>query len=268
MGFLTGKKALITGVASNRSIAYGIAEAMHKQGAELAFTYQNEKLASRVKKFSAQWSASSEPERCFPCEVTDANASEAVFTELKTHWDHLDILVHCIGFAPGEELDGSYIDAATREGFHTAHDISSYSLTALSKAAKPMLSNQAAVLTLTYLGSQRAIPNYNVMGLAKASLEANMRYLAASLGADGIRVNALSAGPIRTLAASGIKQFRKMLSVSASMTPLQKNVTIEEVGNTAAFLCSDLASGITGQTLYVDAGFNIAAMNPALLDAE
>lgn len=265
MGFLNGKRALIVGVASNRSIAYGIAEAMHREGAKLAFTYQNDKLESRVRKFATHFDPEQGGKRCYPCDVANDDDIEAVFTQLQTTWDSLDIVVHSVGFAPGEELDGNYIDVATREGFRVAHDISSYSLTALAKAAQPMLKETGSLLTLTYLGSQRTIPNYNVMGLAKASLEANMRYLAASLGPQGIRVNALSAGPIRTLAASGIKHFRKMLSVAASQTPLQKNVTIEEVGNTAAFLCSDLASGITGQTVYVDAGFNISGMNPLAL---
>lgn len=263
MGFLAGKRALIVGVASNRSIAYGIADAMHREGAELAFTYQNEKLESRVRKFAAGWNS----DLCYECDVASDEAVDAVFTNLASVWeDGLDILVHSVGFAPGDELDGNYVDIATREGFRIAQDVSCYSLTALTKAAKSMLvARQGSVLTLTYLGSQRAIPFYNVMGLAKASLEANVRYLASSLGPEGVRVNAISAGPIRTLAASGIKHFRKMLSFAEAQTPLRRNVSINEVGNSAAFLCSDLASGITGQTLYVDAGYNISAMNPEAL---
>lgn len=264
MGFLTGKKALIIGVASNRSIAYGIAAAMHREGAELAFTYQTEKLQSRVHKFAQEFDAEHGTQRCYPCDVTSDEQIEQLYTQLKKDWDSFDILVHSVGFAPGDQLEGEYVSATTREGFRIAHDISSYSLTALTKAAQPMLNDHASILTLTYLGSQRIIPNYNVMGLAKASLEASVRYLAADLGPKGYRVNALSAGPIRTLAASGIKNFRKMLDHAAQQAPLRKNVTIEEVGNCAAFLSSHLASGITGQTVYVDAGFNNTALTPNL----
>ena len=260
MGFLSGKRALIIGVASNRSIAYGIAKSMAREGAELAFTYQTDKLAERVKKFATEFDADKGAERCFPCDVTQDSDIDALFTQLATVWSDFDILVHSVGFAPGDQLEGSFVDVTTREGFKIAHDISAYSLTALTRAAQPMFREGASVLTLTYLGSERYIPNYNVMGAAKASLEASVRYLAVNLGEKGYRVNALSAGPIRTLAASGIKNFRKMLDHAAEQAALKKNVTIDEVGDSAAFLCSNLASGITGQTLYVDAGFNITAL--------
>lgn len=257
MGFLTGKRALIVGVASKLSIAYGIADAMHREGAELAFTYQNDKLKDRVTKFANEWNS----DLVFPCDVADDAEIDQVFTDLGKTWDSIDIVVHCVGFAPRNELDGDFVDASTREGFKIAHDISAYSFVALAKAAKPMLKGRdGALLTLTYLGSQRTMPNYNVMGLAKASLEASVRYLAGSMGADGIRVNAISAGPIKTLAASGIKDFKKMLSYNEAQTPIRRNVTTEEVGNAAAFLCSDLASGISGEVLYVDGGFNTTAM--------
>lgn len=256
MGFLAGKKVLIVGVASQRSIATGIAQAMHREGAELAFTYQNDKLKSRVEAFAAECDS----ELIFPCEVTDDDAIQAVANELSNAWGTLDVLVHSVGFAPAHELDGNYVDIATREGFAMAHDISSYSLTALTRACKPLMGPGGSVLTLTYLGSDRVLPNYNVMGLAKASLEANVRYLAASLGPEGIRVNGVSAGPIKTLAAAGIKKFRSMLAQNANTAPLGRNVTIEEVGNAGAFLCSDLASGITGEIVFVDAGYNIMGM--------
>ena len=257
MGFLSGKKVLITGIASPRSIAYGIAEAMHREGAELAFTYQGEKLKNRVIEYAAQWNSS----LCFPCDVTNDAEIQAVMEQLKSQWEGLDCLIHSLGYAPAHELEGRLINASTREGFRIAHDISSYSLIALAQAAYPLMQGRnASITTLTYLGSQRALPNYNVMGLAKASLEAGVRYLAADLGSEGIRVNAVSAGPIRTLAAAGIKNFRKMLEYSRLQNPLKKNITTEEVGNTVAFLSSDLASGITGQTIYVDAGFSITAV--------
>jgi enoyl-[acyl-carrier protein] reductase I len=257
MGFMTGKRVLIVGVASKLSIAYGIAQAMRREGAELAFTYQNEKLRPRVEEFAANLDSS----LTFPCDVASDAEIEAVFTELGKRWDGLDCIVHSVGYAPGHELEGNYVDVTTREGFRIAHEISSYSFGALAKAGKKMLEGRnGSLLTLTYQGSERVVPHYNVMGLAKASLEANVRYLAASLGPIGIRVNAISAGPIRTLAASGIKDFRKMLSYNEAATPLRRNVTIEEVGNAAAFLCSDLASGISGEILYVDGGFNTVAM--------
>ena len=257
MGMLDGKKALIVGVASKHSIATGIAAAFHREGAELAFTYQNEKLRSRVEGFAESFGSS----LVVPCDVADDQQIEDVFTELAKHWDGIDIIVHAVGFAPAHELNGNYVDVTTREGFRIAHDISSFSFVALAKAGRAMmLARNGALLTLTYLGAQQVLPNYNVMGLAKASLEANVRYMAASLGRDGIRVNGISAGPIKTLAASGIKSFRRMLSENANRAPLGRNVTTEEVGNTAAFLCSDLASGVTGEIMFVDAGFNISAM--------
>lgn len=260
MGFMTGKRVLIVGVASKLSIAYGIAQAMRREGAELAFTYQNEKLRGRVEEFAGNLGST----LTFPCDVASDSEIEAVFTELGKTWDGLDVIVHSVGFAPGHELEGNYVDVTTREGFRIAHEISSYSFSALAKAGKKLMEGRSgSLLTLTYQGSERVVPNYNVMGLAKASLEANVRYLSASLGPIGIRVNAISAGPIRTLAASGIKDFRKMLSYNESATPLRRNVTIDEVGNAAAFLCSDLASGISGEILYVDGGFNTVAM-PAL----
>ncbi|MFO1391553.1 MAG: enoyl-ACP reductase [Agitococcus sp.] len=259
MGFMQGKRVLIVGVASKLSIAYGIAAAMHREGAQLAFTYQNDKLKNRVEEFAASFGSS----LVFPCDVVNDNEITHLFEQLGQHWESLDTLVHSVAYAPADQLEGDFVDVTTREGFRVAHDISSYSLTALSKAAKPLLVKaQGNIVTLTYQGSERVLPNYNVMGLAKASLEANVRYLASSLGPLGVRVNGISAGPIRTLAASGIKNFRKMLAYNESATPLRRNVTIEEVGNAAAFLCSHLASGISGEILYVDGGFNTTAMPP------
>ena len=257
MGFLAGKKVLIVGIASKLSIATGIANAFFREGAEIALTYQNEKLKKRVEGFGEQWNS----QIILPCDVANDDDIANVFTEISKIWDGIDIVVHSVGYAPAHELDGDYVDATTREGFHIAHDISSYSFVALAKAARPLLQGRnGSLLTLSYLGANRTLPNYNVMGLAKASLEANVRYMASSLGKEGIRVNAISAGPIRTLAASGIKNFRKMLSENEKQTPLRRNVTIDEVGNAAAFLCSDLASGISGEILYVDGGFNTTAM--------
>jgi enoyl-[acyl-carrier protein] reductase I len=254
MGMLDGKRALIVGVASNRSIAWGIAQAMHREGAELAFTYQNDKLHERVEGFAAQCGT----DIVLPCEVTSDKEIEETFERLSNRWDGLDILVHSVAFAPREMLEGNYMDSVSRAGFLSAHDISSYSFCALGKAARPMMHGRhGSMLTLTYIGAVRAMPNYNVMGVAKASLEANVRYMAASLGPDGIRVNAISAGPIRTLAASGIKGLRDFLSHVEANAPLRRNVTIEDVGNTAAFLCSDLAAAITGEVTYVDCGYNI-----------
>lgn len=259
MGFLHGKRVLIVGVASKLSIASGIAAAMHREGAQLAFTYQNDKLKGRVEEFASNWGSSAE--LCFPCDVSVDEDIQSVFTELGKQWDGLDAVVHSVGFAPTDQLDGDFTAVTTRDGFRIAHDISVYSFVALAKAAREMMKDRnGSLLTLTYLGSQRTMPNYNVMGLAKASLEASVRYLAASLGPEGTRVNAISAGPIRTLAASGIKSFRTMLAANAKQTPLRRNVTIEEVGNAGAFLCSDLASGISGEILYVDGGFNTTAM--------
>lgn len=257
MGFLTGKNALIVGLASNRSIAWGIAQAMHREGAELALTYQTEKLQSRVEKMGEELGS----KLFMPCDVgTDENI-KGVFDYLGKSWNKVDIIIHSVGFAQKEELTGDFVNNTSRDGFNIAHEISSYSFTALAKYGREMMQGtNGALLTLSYLGAERAMPNYNVMGLAKASLEANVRYMAQSLGPEGIRVNGISAGPIRTLAAAGIGDFRKMLHQVEANAPLRKNVTIDEVGNTAAFLCSDLASGITGQNIYVDAGYNIIGM--------
>ncbi|MGD9600399.1 MAG: enoyl-ACP reductase [Gammaproteobacteria bacterium] len=257
MGILDGKKALIVGVASNKSIAWGIAEAMRREGAELAFTYQNERLRSRVEDFAAECGS----EIALPCEVQSDEEIQGVFDRLDDYWDHLDILVHSVAFAPREELQGEYLESVTREGFRVAHEISSYSFAALGNGARRLMQGRpGAMLTLSYLGAVRTMPSYNVMGLAKASLEANVRYMADSLGPDGIRVNAISAGPIRTLAASGIKDMRKFLEHVEKTAPLRRNVTIEEVGNVAAFLCSDMASAVTGEITYVDCGYNILGM--------
>ncbi len=257
MGFLEGKRALIVGVASPRSIAWGIAEAMHAQGAELAYTFQNDRLKTRVEKIATATGSNI----VIPCDVASDEEINGVFTELATHWDGFDILVHSVGFAPREQLDGDFIDAVTREGFQIAHDIRSYSFAALAKAALPLMEGRdGAMLTLTYVGSQRVLKGYNVMGLAKASLEANTRYLAANLGPRGIRVNAISAGPIKTLAAAGIADFRKMLHHVEETAPMRRTITPREVGNVAAFLCSDLASGVTGETTFVDSGYNILGM--------
>jgi enoyl-[acyl-carrier protein] reductase I len=257
MGFMQGKRVLIVGLASNKSIAWGIANAMYRQGAELAFTYQNEKLKDRVTTMAGDCESSISLE----LDVANDEQINQVFVELGNHWDGLDCIVHSVAFAPRDALDGDYVNATTRENFSTAHDISSYSFTALAKAGRPMMQGRnGSLLTLSYLGAERAIPNYNVMGVAKASLEANVRYMAAALGPEGTRVNAISAGPIRTLASAGINNFKSMLSKAAGTAPLRKNVTIEEVGNAAAFMCSDLASGITGEILYVDGGYNIAGL--------
>jgi len=257
MGFLANKKALIVGVASNRSIAYGVAQAMHREGARLAFTYQGEKLANRVAGFAEKFDS----DIVLPMDVGDDQEIADAFAQLGEKWDGLDCIVHSVGFAPREQLEGSYIDAVTRDGFRVAHDISSYSLAALAKAGRPMMQGRnGSIVTMSYLGAVRTVPNYNVMGVAKASLEANVRYLADSMGPEGVRVNAVSAGPIRTLAASGISGFRDMLSEAEKKVPLRRNVTIEEVGNAAAFLCSDLASGITGDVLYVDSGYHVLGM--------
>ena len=257
MGFLAGKRALILGVASNRSIAWGIAQAMHREGAELALTYQNDKLQPRAEKMAAELGNA----LTVLCDVERDADIDGLFDTLKQHWDGLDILVHSIAYAPREALEGDFLEGISRDNFRIAHDISSYSFAALAKAARPLMKGRrGALITMTYLGGVRAVPNYNVMGLAKASLDANVRYLAQTLGPEGTRVNAISAGPIRTLAASGIKNFRKMLDTFEHIAPLRQCVTIEEVGNTAAFLCSDLASGITGEIVYVDGGFNTVAL--------
>jgi len=259
MGFMAGKRALIVGVASDRSIATGIAEAFAREGAEIAFTYQNDKLKSRVLKLAERLGQN--PSNCYPCDVSSDDEIDAVFQQLGKDWDGLDILVHSVGFAPRDQLEGGFAEAVTREGFQIAHDISAYSLAGLTKAALPMMQGrEAAILALTYNAATQVVPNYNVMGLAKASLESCVRFLAADLGPQGIRVNAISAGPVKTLAAAGIGGFRKMLSYAEKASPLRRTVTTEEIGNAAAFLCSDLASGITGETTFVDAGSNIMAM--------
>jgi enoyl-[acyl-carrier protein] reductase I len=254
MGFLQGRRILVTGMLSNRSIAYGIARACRREGAELAFTYAGEGLRERVADLAKEFDSA----LVLPCDVADDAQIEGAIASLRAHWDSLDGLVHAIAFAPREALKGPFHESVSREAFRIAHDISSYSLAALAKAAAPMMKGRpASIVTLTYLGAERAIPNYNVMGLAKASLEAGVRYLAASLGPESIRVNAISAGPIKTLAAAGIGNFSKILHFVEKNAPLRRGVTAEEVGNTAAFLLSDLASGVTGEVIYVDAGFSI-----------
>ena len=243
MGFLQGKRALIVGLASKRSIAWGIAKAMQREGAELAFTYQNEKLKERVENMAAECGS----EITMACDVASDEQIDAAFQHLDDFWDHLDIIVHSVAYAPREQLEGPYLDCVTREGFRVAHDISSYSFAALAKAGRNMMEGRnGALLSLSYLGAERTMPNYNVMGLAKASLEANVRYMASTLGPDNIRVNAISAGPIKTLAAAGISDFRKLLDHVEKTAPLRRNITTEEVGNVAAFLCSDLASVVLG----------------------
>ncbi len=260
MGFLAGKRILITGLLSNRSIAYGIAKAMHREGAELAFTYQNERVQERVEKIVQDFG--NPP--IFACDVAEDAQIDALFSDIGKQWGSLDGLVHSIAFAPNEALEGDFLDAISREAFRIAHEVSAYSFPALAKGARPLMQGRnGSMLALSYLGAVRTMPNYNVMGLAKASLEASVRYMAASMGPEGTRVNAISAGPIKTLAASGIGSFGKLLSYNAHHAPLRRNVTIEEVGNAAAFLCSDLASGITGEIMYVDGGFNTTALGNA-----
>lgn len=252
MGFLAGKKLLITGVLSNRSIAYGVARACRDQGAELAFSYVGERFKERITEFAADFGSN----LVFDCDVGDDAQIARLFTDLSAHWPKFDGFVHAIGFAPREAIAGDFVEGLSREGFKVAHDISAYSFPALAKAALPYLNERSALLTLTYLGAIRVVPNYNTMGLAKASLEASVRYLADSLGPRGVRVNGISAGPIKTLAASGIKDFGKILSVVAATSPIRRNVTIEDVGNVAAFLLSDLAAGVTAEITYVDGGFS------------
>jgi enoyl-[acyl-carrier protein] reductase I len=252
MAFLQGKKILITGLLSNRSIAYGIAQACKREGAELAFTYVGERFKDRITEFANEFGS----KLIFDCDVSSDEQINALFADLGKSWDHLDGLVHSIGFAPREAIAGDFLDGLSREAFHIAHDISAYSFPAMAKAAKPLLRPNASLLTLTYMGSVRATPNYNTMGLAKASLEASVRYLAESMGKEGVRVNGISAGPIKTLAASGIKDFSKLLGIVANNAPLRRNVTIEDVGNTAAFLLSELSAGITSEIIYVDGGFS------------
>ncbi|MEY4448847.1 MAG: Enoyl-[acyl-carrier-protein] reductase FabI [Pseudomonadota bacterium] len=252
MSFLSGKKILITGLLSNRSIAYGIAKACHAQGAELAFSYVGERFKDRITDFAAEFNS----KLIFDCDVGDDAQIEKMFQDLSAHWPQFDGFVHSIGFAPREAIAGDFLDGLSRESFKIAHDISAYSFPAMAKAALPYLRHDAALLTLTYLGSLRVVPSYNTMGLAKASLEASVRYLADSLGSKGIRVNGISAGPIKTLAASGIKGFGKILSVVESSAPIRRNVTIDDVGNAAAFLMSPLAGGISAEIVYVDGGFS------------
>jgi len=260
MGFLSGKRILITGLLSNRSIAYGIAQAMHREGAELAFTYQNDRVQDRVAKLVADFGAPP----LFACDVAEDEQITALFESIGQHWGYLDGLVHSIAFAPNEALEGDFLDGISREAFRISQEVSAYSFPALAKGARPLMQGRnGSLLTLSYLGAVRTMPNYNIMGLAKASLEASVRYMAASLGPEGSRVNAISAGPIKTLAASGIGSFGKLLSYNSHHAPLRRNVTIEEVGNAAAFLCSDLASGITGEIMYVDGGFNTTALGNA-----
>lgn len=254
-GFLAGKRILILGLLSNRSIAYGIAKACHAQGAELAFTYQNERFKDRITEMAAEFGS----KLVFPCDVVDDAQISTLMSELGQHWDKFDGLVHAIAYAPREAIAGDFLEGCTRENFAMAHDISAYSLVSLARAALPMMEGRdGALVTLSYLGAVRAVPNYNTMGVAKASLEASVRYLAESMGPRGIRVNGISAGPIKTLAAAGIKGFSSILSAVEAAAPLRRNVTIEEVGNAAAFLLSPLASGITGEITYVDAGYNNA----------
>lgn len=252
MAFLAGKRLLITGVLSNRSIAYGIAAACRREGAELAFSYQGERFKERITEIAAEFGSS----LVFPCDVADDAQIHALVAGLAEAWPQFDGLVHAIGFAPREAIAGDFLEGLSRESFRVAHDISAYSFPALAKAALPHLREGGALLTLSYLGALRAVPNYNTMGLAKASLEASVRYLAASLGARGIRVNGISAGPIKTVAAAGIKGFSKMLDAVAASTPEKRNVTIEDVGNVAAFLLSDLARGVNAEITYVDGGFS------------
>ena len=257
-GLMAGKRGLIMGLANDKSLAWGIAKRLHAEGAELAFTYVVDKLEDRVREMAADFGST----QVFRCDVQNDQEIDQLFADLGKEWDGLDGLVHAIAFAPRESLEGDFLDALTREAFQTAHDVSAYSFPALAKAARPMMQGRnGALLTLSYLGAVRAIPNYNVMGLAKASLEASVRFMAASLGKDGIRVNAISAGPIKTLAAAGISGFGKLLSMAANQSCLRRNVTTEEVGNTAAFMLSDLASGITGEITYVDGGFSINSLN-------
>jgi enoyl-[acyl-carrier protein] reductase I len=258
MGFLHGKRALVVGVASNKSIAWGIAQAMRREGAEIALTYQNDRFKERVEEFARQLDS----DVTMALDVAEDSQISSAVAKLAERWDHLDILVHSLAYAPRECLEGNYMDSVTRDGFRIAHEISSYSFTALGQAVRPLMRGRnGALLTLSYIGAVRAMPSYNVMGLAKASLEANVRYMAQNLGPEGTRVNGISAGPIRTLAASGVKDLRKFLEYVERNAPLRRNVTIEEVGNVGAFLCSDLASAVTGEITYVDCGYNAIGLS-------
>ena len=260
MGFLADKKILLTGLLSKHSIAYGIAKACHREGAQLAFTYQSERFEERIKKFAAEFGS----DVVIQLDVASDEQIDNAFAALRQHWDGLDGLVHSIAYAPTEAIEGDFLNGMSREAFRIAHEISSYSYPALVKAARPMMQGRkASALALTYLGAEKTMPNYNTMGLAKASLEAATRYLAFCLGPEGIRANAISAGPIKTLAASGIGNFGKLLAYNSHHAPLRRNVTIDEVGNAAAFMLSDLASGITGEIMYVDGGMNTTALGNA-----
>ena len=257
MSFLQGKKILIVGLISNKSIAYGVATVMYREGAELAFTYQNDRFRERLEKLTTKFN----PTDLIKCDVASDGDVANIFNQLSKKWKIIDSIVHAVAFAPADQLKGNFINSVTREGFKIAHDISSYSFAALAKEGSKMMKNRnASLLTITYLGSERATPNYNIMGIAKASLEATMRYTALALGPKGIRSNAISAGPVRTLASSGIKDFRKILDHNSKVSPLQRNIDIMEIGNTAAFLCSDLGSGITGEVVHVDAGYHCVMM--------
>jgi enoyl-[acyl-carrier protein] reductase I len=259
MGFLAGKRLLITGVLNNRSLAYGIARACHREGAELAFSYQGERFKERMGQTAAEFGS----KLTFDCDVAEDAQIERLFAQLGEHWDRFDGFVHAIAFAPREAIAGDFLDGLSREAFRTAHEISAYSFPAMAKAALPRLRPGAALLTLSYLGAVRYVPNYNTMGLAKASLEASVRFLAQSLGAKGVRVNAISAGPIKTLASSGIKDIGKLLAEFAAQAPIRRNVTIDDVGNAAAFLLSDLAGGVSAEVMYVDGGFSQVAGTPS-----
>ena len=259
MGFLKGKRALITGVMSNRSIAYGIAKAFHREGAELVFTYVNDGFKDRVTKIASEFS----PAAILPCDVSSDTEITNLFTELNKTWDGLDIIIHSVAFSPADQLQGDFLECVNREGFKIAHDISAYSLCALAKAGLPMMKGRkGSIIALTYLGSEKMVANYNTMGLAKASLEAANRYIAYSAGQHGIRCNAISAGPIRTLAASGVKGLRKMLDYNERVSPLKRNVTTGDVGNVAAFLASDLSAGVTGEVIHVDCGYSTVGVPP------
>ncbi len=258
MGLLDGKRVLITGVASKRSIAWGIAKSMHREGAELAFTYLGDKLGERVTKYAAEVDST----LVIPCDASNDDSIAEMYATLGKHWDGLDTLVHSIAYAPGEMLKGDFLEDLTREGFATAHDISAYSFPALAKGARPMMQGRhgASMITMTYLGAVQTMPNYNLMGVAKAALESCTRYMSTSLGPEGIRVNAISAGPIKTPAAAGIADFRNLLDFTKNASAIRSNVTIEQVGDTATFMASHWATGISGQVIYVDGGFNIVAM--------
>lgn len=256
MKLLEGKKALIFGIANNRSIAWGIAQALHEHGAEIGFSYGIPQLEKRVRPLAAELGVTFVEK----CDITSDAEIEDVFSKAADHFGQVDILVHAIAFARQEELEGRFVNTS-RDGFALAMDISAYSLVALTRAAVPLMPNGGAVLTLSYYGAEKVVPHYNVMGVAKAALEASVRYLAADLGPQGIRVNAISAGPIKTLAAAGIAGFRKMLSYVGERAPLRRNVDQDEVGRSALWLCSDLSSGVTGEVVYVDAGYHILGMH-------